>query len=404
VEDLKQEGVYSDRVKKSWANFNDDTIDTIPQMPWDTDIAPKYVELDFSAACNFKCIYCSPSYSTTWTKEIKQHGPYKVGTHDFNSLETIKREGRMPLEVAEEDNPYVQAFWKWLPDMINNLRNIRVTGGEPLLSKNTFKLIDYIIEHPQPELQFDINSNLGVADDRIDMLIAGIKKLYAAKAVKNMVIFTSCEAKGPKAEYIRHGLEYDRWLRNVDRILTECPDISISVMSTYNVLSVTSYKDFLADMLVLMKKHITLESRGTYGRGWHPIHLDMPYLRYPDFLAAWIIDEKLLAYVKECVNFVEQNQFKIKMVRRNNARVLTMTEPGFSDFALHDIKRLYGVLENAVINNIGRNNPIEVDRKAFWMYVDEVDRRRGSKFLEVFPEMTEFYNFCKTTYTTENGY
>jgi organic radical activating enzyme len=395
VDDLKQERIFSDRIKKSAATWNGDTINTIPQLPWDADVAPKYIEMDFSNTCNFKCIYCSPNFSTTWLKEVKEHGPHRVEPFFFNSLDSMKWEGKMPLEVAEDENPYVQAFWKWLPDIIGNLHNIRVTGGEPLLSKNTFKLIDYFIDHPQPNCQFDINSNLGVPDASIDKLINGINRLYENKAIKEMIIYTSCEAHGAKAEYIRHGLNYEHWLKNVDRILTECPQVKISVMCTYNALSVTSFKDFLSDMLVLIKRHVTPENRGVNGRGFFPIDLDFPYLRYPDFLSAWILTEEYLKYINDCVEFIQQNVFEFKNIYNQGLR---MSKVGFSDYALHDIRRLYEVLQNAIVNNTGRNNPVEMDRRSFHKFITENDRRRGSNFIEVFPEMAEFYEFCKKNY------
>ena len=401
VEDLKDKNVYSDRVKKSNEFWNEDRIETVPKMPWDANIAPKYLELDFSNACNFKCIYCSPAYSTSWMKEVREHGPHKLEPWDFNSLYIMEKENMMPWEGEEQDNPYIQAFWKWLPDIVDSLQVIRLTGGEPLLSKNTFKLIDYYIDHPQPDAIFDINSNLGAPDAFIDKLIESINKLFANKAIKKMTIFTSCEATGAKAEYIRHGLNYERWVKNVDRILSETP-ARVTVMSTYNMLSVTSYKDFLADMLKLLHKHITPYKPGLNQKGWHPLHIDFPYLRYPYFLSAWVLTEDYLKHIKETVDFIEQNQIEWGSypdpINPRAGYLPYVQKVGFTDWMLHDAKRLYGVLENAIVNNIGRVNPVEVDRKAFWKFVDENDRRRGSKFLEVFPEMTEFYNFCKNTY------
>ena len=46
------------------------------------DPNPTYVEVNFNQACNFKCAYCSPHLSTTWEKEIKEFGPYKMSGVD----------------------------------------------------------------------------------------------------------------------------------------------------------------------------------------------------------------------------------------------------------------------------------------------------------------------------------
>ena len=56
----------------------------------------------------------------------------------------------MPLEVARKDNPYIEAFWKWFPMIYRDLKVFRMTGGEPLMDSNTFKVFDYVNENPNP--------------------------------------------------------------------------------------------------------------------------------------------------------------------------------------------------------------------------------------------------------------
>ena len=47
-------------------------------------------------------------------------------------------------------------------DLFPNLHTFRITGGEPLLSRDTFKVLDYIIENPSvnPMIEISVNSNL----------------------------------------------------------------------------------------------------------------------------------------------------------------------------------------------------------------------------------------------------
>ena len=49
----------------------------------------------------------------------------------------------MPYKQSDH-NPYVEAFWEWWPDLYKDLHTFRITGGEPLLSKDTFKVLEYI--------------------------------------------------------------------------------------------------------------------------------------------------------------------------------------------------------------------------------------------------------------------
>ena len=157
VEDNSDE--YSDRTYKSHETWSSPHFQEIVEKPWDQDFNPRYVEIGFSNACNFKCSYCGPSFSSQWVKEIKKHGAYPT-TDNFNDMRWMKDQGRLPYD-HKEYNPYVEAFWKWWPDLYRDLHTFRITGGEPLLAKDTWKILDYIIKEPNPNtnLSLSINSN-----------------------------------------------------------------------------------------------------------------------------------------------------------------------------------------------------------------------------------------------------
>lgn len=77
----------------------------------------------------------------------------------------------------------------------------RITGGEPLLSKDTFKVLDEIIEtdNPNKELKLSINSNLCVDDKLIDKLIEKAKIIINEKRVKEFILYTSVDTEGKQS-------------------------------------------------------------------------------------------------------------------------------------------------------------------------------------------------------------
>ena len=162
---------FSDRVFKSQESWSLPHYDEIKKLDWREDFNPRYVEVAFSNACNFKCSYCAPAYSSEWFQEIEQHGGYPTTDH-FNDFKYNKIEDKMPIP-HRETNPYKEAFWKWWPDLYQDLHTFRITGGEPLLANDTFKVLDYIIDHPNPNknLQFAVNTNLGGPKVLIDKFI-----------------------------------------------------------------------------------------------------------------------------------------------------------------------------------------------------------------------------------------
>jgi len=369
--------VFSDRIVKSSEEWASRHIDTLKQVPWNTNVNPSYMEIDFDTTCNFKCAYCSPLYSTTWMQEVKSHGPYKLPTVTFNDVSNLEKGKGLPI-LQSEENPYIDAFWKWWPDAARHLHTFRITGGEPLLSKHTFKVLDFLIDNPQPHMEFNINSNLGGPKEIIDKFIEKVSVIQDKKAVKEFKLFTSNEAHDKRAEYIRFGLNYNYWLNNVDRILSEIPDSRVTMMSTYNLLSVTSYLDFLKDMLELKLRYAHQNKRQL------PLAVDVPYLRHPEFLAAWILTENFLSHIEECVTFMYQNQ--------QFGRWYPLATKGFYEHEIHRMERLFYLVQQ----NMGVNKPTNIEqRRNFAAFIDEYDKRRGTSFVGTFPELEKFYSFCK---------
>lgn len=380
VEDnAKQKGdsdVFSDRITKSTEGWAKPYIRKLADMPWDVNINPTYLEVDFDTTCNFKCAYCSPSYSTTWMQEIKQHGAYNLPSTTFNSIDGLRTGTGLPI-LHSEENAYVDAFWKWWPDAVKDLHVFRITGGEPLLSKNTFKVLDYLIDNPQPQMEFNINSNLGVPKDILDKFIEKISIIQDMKAVKEFKLFTSNEAHGKKAEYIRFGMKYDYWKENIHRILREVSNSKVTLMCTYNALSVSSFTDFLKDMLEIKLEYSDRHSRVL------PLSVDVPYLRHPEFLAPWILTENYLQNIEDSVTFMYRNA--------ESSKWYPLAAKGFFDYEIHRMERLYYLVRD----NMGNTESNLLQRKNFAAFIDEYDSRRGTNFAETFPELVGFYDYCK---------
>jgi hypothetical protein len=84
-------------------------FDNIKNNPFNAKHTPRYVEVNFNHACNFKCSYCSPQFSTTWGKEIDLYGAYPTEP-PHNAPEHFQ--GRRRPIPNKDDNAYVEAFWR----------------------------------------------------------------------------------------------------------------------------------------------------------------------------------------------------------------------------------------------------------------------------------------------------
>lgn len=365
---------YSDRTYKSSEPWSAPHFDEISKSDWREDFNPRYVEVSFSNTCNFKCSYCGPGYSSQWFQEIKQHGAY---VNNFGSLDDLKSSNSLPI-LHGEFNPYVEAFWSWWPELYQDLNTFRITGGEPLLSKDTWAVLDYIIEQKEPnrELKFAINSNLGVGDDLIDKLINKLERIIDEDRVKEIILFTSIDTFGEQAEYIRHGLDTNRFWGNIDKLLSKLPKLTITIMSTYNIMSPFNYNKLINKVYDVKKQHANPH------RYWqHPILLDTSYLRYPKHQSVRLLYD-------EHKDLVLKNAEEALFL---GVPIFDNIHMGMTEVETSKIKRIYDWSTTGMTDY----NPHE-DRIAFIKFVDEHDKRRGTNFLKTFPELEEFYKKTKT--------
>jgi hypothetical protein len=64
---------------------------------------------------------------------------------------------------------------------------------------------------------------------------------------------------------------------------------------------------------------------------------------------------------------------------------------GFFDYEIHRMERLYYVVRDSM----GNTDSNLRERKNFAAFIEEYDKRRGMSFVEVFPELKDFYHYCK---------
>jgi len=362
IEDLNKD-YFSDRHYKTSDYWAWDRFDEVARSNWSDNINPAYLEVSFSNACNLKCAYCSPEISSKWLEEIERYGPYPSGLGD---LTWLKDTGRYPYK-AREVNPYVDAFWSWFPDIYKDLKVFRVTGGEPLMSKDLWKLLDWIIENPNDQLELAINSNM--CNDKI-LINKFIEKLNLVQSkVRRLIVFTSIESIEQQAEYARFGMNYKQWLRNVN-LLLENTQVELGIMTTMNILSVNHTTD-LIDLVMNLRATFNKSNDDTR------IHLSFNILRWPP-----ILDIRLLP------NDYKQQLAKDILAKGN---WWTKFENGttFSKLYLEELDQLKRFCDymNSDIDEVECNT----HRKNFIDFVNEYDKRKGTDFLKTFPHLESIY-------------
>ena len=290
-------------------------------------------------------------FSSEWWSEVKHEGAYPT-SDSYNNLDWIAETDRTPY-LNKEENPYVEAWWKWWPELKTELKTLRITGGEPFLNKNTYKLFDDLQKDPQPHLTLEINSNLSVPTETIIKALAQLRQLRKNGCVKDVLIHTSCDAHGKQAEYIREGMNYDHWLIHCKMVRRT--GISLHIMVTANMLSIDTMLTFMSDVYRL--KH---EFKGvTYG---------ISILHSPKFLNVLNLpkDDYWTNKFKELDKFIKEH------------KLTDVNEFNYSER-----------LKNYFLENTWNKTETKKMRKDAVKFLKEIDRRRNKNFTNTFPS----YNF-----------
>jgi hypothetical protein len=361
----------SDRHIRNGSIFTEERFEQCAKGSYEQNINPEYLEINFGNECNFKCGYCHPKYSTRFYQEIKEHGPVTSVKNHRCDIDWMK------LYQREEENPYVDAFWKWWPELRKTLNIMRITGGEPTMHRSTYMVLDEIEKDPMPWLELNINSNLGTKTALVEKMSKAVRKLSDDGKIRSFKLFSSIDTWGPRAEYNRTGLDIELWEKNLHTYLS-ITNSPVTFMITFNLFSVTSFT-------LLLEK--ILEWRNMYD--WyddpvnpqHRIRFDTPYLREPlQYDMNILPKEEFMPYMEKALKFMEENTDD-------------KSSKKFSVIEFEKFKRVVDYMRDTVYTE----DKLVEGRRDFYNWFNELDERRETDMLSIFPELLNFYRLCQET-------
>ena len=365
---------YSDRHYRSLEPWALNSFKEALKAGSEQSITPTYVEVNFNQACQFKCSYCSPHLSTTWMEEIKKYGHYPTLV-PHNNISELKKKNLWPIPINEA-NPYVEAFWRWWPQLYPKLKVFRMTGGEPLIDPNSYRVLDFIKENPNPELELAITSNLCPPKKMMNKFQSSIKEILSQNKIFRFMIFPSIDTWGRQADYIRYGLDHKEFEANVRNLIKEVPELLMSFIVTVNALSPFSLKALLEKFLEWQKEVYYL-----YKCRHIRLFFDLPFLRSPAWQCLSVLPEGLARpYFERCLHFMESNPSDVSKGKYY----------GFSNFQINKMKRLIALSDQKINPQTKIKN-----QRDFYRFFNEHDKRRQTHILEIFPELESFWLHCK---------
>jgi MoaA/NifB/PqqE/SkfB family radical SAM enzyme len=361
VEDMGKDYV-SDRIYKS-LQFSEEEMSKWYDAPHTERVVPPTIEVSFSRTCNFACTYCNADFSTEWRKDIRKNGGYDMETHG-GKVFMIDGDENNPYErLPEEDNPYTKAWWEWWPELSKGLQTLRITGGEPLMSNDVWKLFAKVKEEGHT-FEVGLNSNLGAKPALINRLIE------ESHGMPNLTLFSSNETVGKEAEYIRWGLKYDYWKENMERVFTESNIKRTVVMMTINALCLFNITKFLTQVITWKHQYPNKS-----------IGISINFLRFPAC-------QSMMVLPMDIRHRLAQEIEDWYLINKDD-RFLNAMEKG-------DIERLINYIRTVERGHDFADPDMKANIRDFKRFYTQYDMRRD-RTIDVFPQyFLDWYNSIDT--------
>ena len=360
-------------------------VDKIPsdpeQLPFNHPLLradrPEMLEIILGNHCDLKCTYCSIHYSTQWQSELIKFGDIKK--------EDLKEHFPAAPEKLEK------VFWEWFYDVGRHTSKvINILGGEPTYMPKFYDVMEKLtaaykdLGKKDRHVELGILSNMNTKPLQMDRFLNLLPELTKYVFLR---LQPSIEALDKKAEYIRYGLDWNRFEGNIRRILSErdkyglTPDnFGMGFQMALNSFSISSLPEFVhwTNSLIneydfeigLMKNVVSF-----------PRHHN-PHVLTPDF-GGYI--EEARDYIEI---FAEKNDRQIRGLMKKHTGLVA-----HGSWISYNRDLLDGLAKSVSSHE---RSQFDIDSRAHWYhFVEQMKTRRGADVLNHYPEMTDFYNLCK---------
>lgn len=350
----------SDRVWQS-TEFSEEDLQTAFDSSHENDYNLQYLEVGFDRTCQMACTYCNSSISSTWAKDIRKYGKYRGLVTDGRGHYLSPSDDVQPYEYPKA-NPYVDAFFRWWDsDLHRTLHSLRITGGEPMMSGHTWKLLEWLKNNPnKSKTRIEMTTNLAYDHDTLMRFLDHVSQID-----QDFWIYTSGECTGAKSEYVRDGHNWELWQQNIETVYNSGLIKNVSLMATMSAPSTDGFVEFL---------HYLLDQKRQRGRKW--MLMSVNPVRFPTFHNIVVLPMDMrLKYSRDILDFMAQDE----------------VQQLFDPFEKEHINRFAVYLEKCDIpHKEYEYDPVELPRDFKRFYL-QYDRRRGKDFVKTFPNLAEWF-------------
>jgi radical SAM protein with 4Fe4S-binding SPASM domain len=210
----KHHGHHINRVKDTQA---DGTVQDFKMTYWD---------IRFSNLCNLSCRSCGHIFSSNWYQDQAKlaGGTWK----DQNQV--LNYAGRTETDM-----------WEQLIPHLDYVEQIYFAGGEPLMMKEHYNILDELERRGRFDVRLIYNTNF----THIRLKDRTVFDYW--KKFQSVSVGASLDAMGPRAEYIRKGTDWATVESNRRQMLEVCPEVDFYISPTLSIMNALHLTDFHLD-------------------------------------------------------------------------------------------------------------------------------------------------------------
>ena len=201
---LLNSNVYRQHFNRFYNSQIDEAFDTTDDTGATTMKVSSY-DYRFSNLCNFTCRMCGDMLSSSWVTENKKHGR----AEEYNTEKLWERKDIKEQLQKFHDQAVVKEFLEAVEN--KTIKEFYWCGGEPLMWKIHWEAMQRVVDLGYANSVYArYNSNMS----RINFFNLNLFDDILSK-FNDWQINASIDGTGEIGEYIRTGLDYDKWLENM---------------------------------------------------------------------------------------------------------------------------------------------------------------------------------------------
>lgn len=343
-------------------NF-DDKVHYLANHPITFSNKVNVLDIILTNTCDMQCMYCSHHYSSKWAAErIK-----------YNEIDAKI----MSVELPTANKNYKKIFLDWFRvEGVHIVNSINFIGGEPSLIKDFYEIsteIANVLKEKRTDVvSLSVVTNLNSTEVVFNKFTAHLNTI--SEPFKEVFLDISIESFEKRAEFIRHGLNWEQWKLNFEKtVQLKMPKVKIAAQMATNILSVSSLPNLLKYFVGIYKKYGVV------------IYLKQNLVSDPAAHAPMLLTPEFTYFFDKSLKVIEKNfpVFDPILIGNNAVEFNTW--------------KRYGTFLKTIRSSIINHTLVDTEKKLVRDFFNQFNKRRNLDIYKIFPEYKEFLLNCGVT-------